>query len=167
MEKYRLAKFVWSRANSPWQDIWRSSLMLNYIIQNNQKQPPELFCKKRILKCFAKFTGKKVSGPAALLKRGLQHRRFLVNFAIFLRTLFCRTLLVALSENNEQQQLSWGFANNCYKIVLMILLQEWFCRLQTLKWNTFTCWRCNVSWSDMFSVEYGVMAWSKTNNYNL
>ena len=27
-------------------------------------------------------------------------------------------------ENNEQQQLSEGFANNCYKIVSSILLQE-------------------------------------------
>ena len=27
-------------------------------------------------------------------------------------------------ENNEQQQLSEGFANNCYKIVSPILLQE-------------------------------------------
>ena len=28
------------------------------------------------------------------------------------------------NENNEQQQLSEGFANNCYKIVSPILLQE-------------------------------------------
>ena len=28
------------------------------------------------------------------------------------------------NENNEQQQLSEGFANNCYKIVSSILLQE-------------------------------------------
>ena len=29
-----------------------------------------------------------------------------------------------ICENNEQQQLSEGFANNCYKIVSSILLQE-------------------------------------------
>ena len=31
---------------------------------------------------------------------------------------------MAASENNEPQQLSKGFANNCYKIVSPILLQE-------------------------------------------
>ena len=31
---------------------------------------------------------------------------------------------MAASENNEQQQLSEGFANSCYKIVSPILLQE-------------------------------------------
>ena len=31
---------------------------------------------------------------------------------------------MAASENNEQQQLSEGFANSCYKIVSIVLLQE-------------------------------------------
>ena len=31
---------------------------------------------------------------------------------------------MAASENNEQQQLSKGFANSCYKTVSPILLQE-------------------------------------------
>ena len=31
---------------------------------------------------------------------------------------------MAASENNEQQQLSEGFANSCYKIVSIILLHE-------------------------------------------
>ena len=31
---------------------------------------------------------------------------------------------MAASENNEQQQVSEGFANICYKIVSSILLQE-------------------------------------------
>ena len=31
---------------------------------------------------------------------------------------------MAVSENNEQQQLSEGFANSCYKIVSIVLLQE-------------------------------------------
>ena len=39
-------------------------------------------------------------------------------------TFFYRTPPVAASENNEQQQLSEGFANSCYKIVSPILLQE-------------------------------------------
>ena len=35
-----------------------------------------------------------------------------------------RTLPVAAFENNEQQQLSEGFANSCHKIVSPVLLQE-------------------------------------------
>ena len=31
---------------------------------------------------------------------------------------------MAVPENNEQQQLSEGFANSCYKIVSIVLLQE-------------------------------------------
>ena len=43
---------------------------------------------------------------------------------LFKNTFFYRTFPVAASENNEQQQLSEGFANICYKIVSLILLQE-------------------------------------------
>ena len=64
---------------------------------NGQKQPPELFCKKSVLKNFAKFTGKhlcqslflnKVAGLrlANLLKTRPWHRCFPVNFAKILRT---------------------------------------------------------------------------------
>ena len=60
---------------------------------------PKVFCKKGVLRNFAKFTGKhlcqslffnKVEGlrPATLLKKRLWHRRFRVNFAKFLRTPF-------------------------------------------------------------------------------
>ena len=63
-----------------------------------QKQPPEVFYKKKnVLKNFETFTGKhmclslffnKVSGlsPAILLKKTLQHRCFTVNFAKYFRT---------------------------------------------------------------------------------
>ena len=57
---------------------------------------PVVFCKKSVLRNFIKFTGKhlcqslffnKVAGfrPATLLKKGLWHRCFPVNFAKFLR----------------------------------------------------------------------------------
>ena len=60
---------------------------------------PKVFCKKGVLRNFAKFTGKhlcqglffdKVAGlrPAILLKMRLWHRCFPVNFVKFLRTLF-------------------------------------------------------------------------------
>ena len=58
-----------------------------------------MFCKKGVLRNFAKFTGKhlcqslffnKVAGlrPGTLLKKILWHRCFLVNFTKFLRTPF-------------------------------------------------------------------------------
>ena len=60
---------------------------------------PEAFCKKGVLRNFTKFIGKhlcqslffnKVADlrPTTLLKKGLWHRYFPVNFAKFLRTLF-------------------------------------------------------------------------------
>ena len=59
---------------------------------------PEVFCKKGVLRNFAKFTGKhlfqslffnKVAGrPVTLLKKRLWHRCFPVNFTKFLRTPF-------------------------------------------------------------------------------
>ena len=39
-------------------------------------------------------------------------------------TFFYRTHPVAASKNNEKLQVSEGFANSCYKIVSLILLQE-------------------------------------------
>ena len=67
-----------------------------------QKQPLEVFCKKRVLRNFAKFTGKhlcqrlffnKIAGrPAILLRKSLWHRCFPVNFAKFLRTLFLKNI---------------------------------------------------------------------------
>ena len=49
---------------------------------------PEVFCKKGVLKHFAKFTGKHLCQPATLLKKRFWHRCFPVNFAKFLRTPF-------------------------------------------------------------------------------
>ena len=54
---------------------------------------PEVFCRKSVLRNFAKFTGKHLSEslflrPATLLKKRLWHRCFPVNFAKFQRTPF-------------------------------------------------------------------------------
>ena len=49
----------------------------------------EVFCRKVIIKNFAKFTGKQQClRPATLLKKRLWHSCFPVNFAKFLRTPF-------------------------------------------------------------------------------
>ena len=59
-----------------------------------QKQPPEVFCKKRCSLKFPKIhrktplTATALTTPAALLKKRLRHRYFPVNFAKFLRTTF-------------------------------------------------------------------------------
>ena len=54
---------------------------------------PEVFCKKGVLRNFTKFTGKHLCQSlffktAALLKKGLWHRCFPLNFVKFLRTPF-------------------------------------------------------------------------------
>ena len=66
-------------------------LSMNYLSSPEtlkfQKQPPNLFYKKGILKNFAKLTGKHLYQSLQLkLKKGLWHRCFPVNFAKFLRT---------------------------------------------------------------------------------
>ena len=78
------------------------SFLLLLKIMGFQKQPPEVFYKKGVLRIFTKFTGKdlckslffnKVAGlrAATLLKKKLQHRYFPVKFIKFLRNLFYRT----------------------------------------------------------------------------
>ena len=71
----------------------------------NQKQPPEVFCKKGGLRNFAKFTGKHLRQRLFFKKKkSLWHRRFPVNFAKFLRTLFLQStsgrLLLIQCQNN-------------------------------------------------------------------
>ena len=62
-----------------------------------QKQPPEVFCKKAVLRNFTKFTEKhlcqrlffnKLQASGLLLKKRLWHRCFPVNFAKFLSKTF-------------------------------------------------------------------------------
>ena len=84
--------------------------------KNVKKHPPEVLCKKGVLRNFTKFTGKnlclslffnKVTDlrPATLSKKRLWHRRFPVNFVKFVRTpFFYRTPLVAASECMQKWQ---------------------------------------------------------------
>ena len=74
---------VFKAAIKNWDGFFRSS-------------PPEVFCKKGVLRYMAKFTGKHLcqslffSGlrPATLLKKRLWHKYFSVNFTKCLRTPF-------------------------------------------------------------------------------
>ena len=101
-------EFGFGRKKNLPQLVW---MVCIFITQNTnrknleQKQPPEVFCKKGVLKNFAKSTGKhlcqsllfnnKATGlvPASLLKKKLWYRCFPVNFAKFLRGPFYRTPL--------------------------------------------------------------------------
>ena len=54
-----------------------------------QKQPPEVFCKKTVLRNFTKFTGKYLClGPANLFKKETLAQVFSCEFAKFVRTPF-------------------------------------------------------------------------------
>ena len=73
------------------------------------------------------FLFNKVAGPQAcnFIKSRHQRRCFPMKFANFLRTPFLQNNSgTAAFENNEQQQLSEGFANSCYKIISPILPKE-------------------------------------------
>ena len=83
-----------------------------------QKQPPEVFYKKGVLRKLSKFTGKhlcqslffnKAAGlrPATLLKKRLWHRCFPVNFEKFLRTPF-------LQNTSGRLLLSVAFLYYCF-----------------------------------------------------
>ena len=61
--------------------------------RNLKKQPPEVFCKKGVLKNFAKFTGKQLCQSLFFNKvAGLRHCCFPVNFAKFLVITFLQNI---------------------------------------------------------------------------
>ena len=69
-----------------WETLFKIGPKFGYHLQ---KQPPEVFCKKDVLRNFAKFNGKHLcQRPAILLKERRWHRCFHVNFSKFLRTPF-------------------------------------------------------------------------------
>ena len=81
------------------QILLSNKLLAQNILVQRQKQPPEVFCQKSVLRNFAKSTGKHLCQslffnkdpglrPATLLKMRLWYRYFPVNFATFLRTSF-------------------------------------------------------------------------------
>ena len=87
-----------------------------------QKQPSKVYCRKDVLRNFAKFTGKhqsfffdKVSGlrPATLLKKRCWYRSFPVSFAKFLRTPFFKEhlwwLLLNILRTFNLGPVSWGY----------------------------------------------------------
>ena len=64
-----------------------SSTLPQYIVYDHRSSRPEVFCKKRVLRNFAKFTGKHLC-ERLFFNKSLWHRCFPMNFAKLLRTLF-------------------------------------------------------------------------------
>ena len=85
---------------------------------SNRSTRPKVFCKKGVLKNFAKFTGKhmcqslffnKISLFFNLFKKRPRNRGFPVNFVKFLRRFFHRTPVVATSVVMKNWQLWSSF----------------------------------------------------------
>ena len=75
--------------------VFKETDKTNLCVNKVRNSRPEVFCKKGVLRNFAKHLCQslfcnKVAGlrPATLLKKRLWHRCFPVNFAKFLRTPF-------------------------------------------------------------------------------
>ena len=90
-----------------------------------QKEPPEFFCKKDVLRNFTKFTGKhlcqylffnKVAGlrPSTLLKQRLWHRCFPVDFVKLLRITFFTKHLRWLLLEEELKFLLYSILGSFY-----------------------------------------------------
>ena len=107
---------------------------------------PEVFCKKGVLRNFAKFTGKylcqslffnKVVGlrPATLLKKRLKHRCFPVNFAKFLTTPFPTEHLwwLLLTQKMRKKYLDWQWKVHCTLCIITHLF-SWS------RWSQTTIW---------------------------
>ena len=109
--------------------ISKPSNIRKYLV-NFRSSRPEVFCRKGVLKNFAKFSGKhlyqslfisKVADlrPATLLKKRLQNRCFPVNFVKFLRTAFfiehCWWLLLKLGGLEKKELCYRCFPENIFK----------------------------------------------------
>ena len=85
-----MQSFKWSFPIYRYQEIYNFGQRV-YIPPNCicgcRSSRPEVFCRKGVLRNFAKFTGKSLR-PTTLLKKRHWHRCFPVNFSKFLRTPF-------------------------------------------------------------------------------
>ena len=95
------------------------------LILLRQKQPPEVFYKKVILKSFAIFTGKHPCWSLFLIKQAcnfiknrLQHRGFRMKTTKFLRTTFlkntCERLLFLCRFHKKILQKKCLWSNSCF-----------------------------------------------------
>ena len=81
-----LIYFTWVNFQHVWEIMWETNKKATKTHKYDQKQPPEVFFKKRCSWNFCKIQA--CAKPATLLKKGPWHRCFPVNFTKFLRTPF-------------------------------------------------------------------------------
>ena len=111
--------------------------LLCFSASHGQKQPPEVFCKKSVLKDFTKFTGKhlcqslffnKVAGlPATLSKKRLWLRCFPVNFVNLSVSLLLSILFTSRCSPLDSKSKSLDFGNNNKKKLRTSLEQSQAC----------------------------------------
>ena len=90
--------------------LTKSSIFAKQNLIEFQKHSPRVFCKKGILRNFAKFTGKHLCQSlltATLLKNRFLHRCFPVNFAKFLRIPFLKSCLYEEKLPMQVRHLTW------------------------------------------------------------
>ena len=68
-----------------------------------------MFCKKGVLKNFAKFTGKHLCRTSVLLKKRFRLRCFTVNFAKLLRTFFIEHFWWLLLHYEQLLRIRWVY----------------------------------------------------------
>ena len=130
---------------------------------------PEVFCRKDVLRNFAKFTGKNLCqnlffnkvaslSPATLLKKRLWHRCFPVNFAKLLKRLFLQNTSGGCFWLNKHKLITR------YPYVLPFLLLSWdkFSLGLYKHWN-----RWQLSWYTYLAAHPVGIYLLKVNNRNM
>ena len=116
-------------------------LLLRKCYQLSRSIRQEVFCKKGVIRNFAKFTGKQLYQRfffnKVFLKKNLWYRCFSVNFVKFLRTpFFCRTTPVAASEFHSVAEFVEfpfsNFAGFLATILPKIFFSKILCKLKPL-----------------------------------
>ena len=126
---------------------------LSSLANHGQKQPREVFCKKSVLRNFAKFTGKHLcqsltcAEACNFIKKRLWHWRFPLNFVKFLR--------IPLLQNTSGR-------------LLLTIVGQYFTQLSPLHTHThqnksFLCpWR-----KSLFLNDWKLLVWLSMNEWSL
>ena len=108
-----LENFIIMRINKT--SLLNRNLKQQIFTMNVHKQPPEVFCKKAVLKNFSTFTGKYLCSSLFLIRLSAfssatllkgDCKRFFVNIANFLKTLILKKICERLLLNNVKQNYS-------------------------------------------------------------
>ena len=113
--------------------LWAAAAENQHISDKFTRSCPEVFCKKGVLRNFAKFTVKHLCQSLLFNKvesLRLWHRCFPVNFVKFLTTLFCiEHLWWLLLQIYRKQVVSDFFCSFKRFSILNFATVEWFCHV--------------------------------------